>query len=55
MSALVFLMIWGGLVAWSVNVARKRRRSPAAWGVLTLLVGIFAVILLYILPTKAQT
>jgi len=48
--AIVVLLIWLGLAAICTNSARKRGRSPALWGVLGLLIGLFALIALYLLP-----
>lgn len=47
---ILLLLIWGACVALCVNGARNRGRDPVGWGVLALLIGFFALIVLYILP-----
>lgn len=52
---IIFLLaIWGAVIAWSVNVARKRGREAAAWGIVAVFIGVFAVIVLYLLPSRKE-
>lgn len=54
MGIILLLAVWMGFTAWGVNVARKRGREPVLWGVLSFAFGVFAILLLYIMPTKAS-
>lgn len=52
MGIIVLAAVWMGWIAWAVNIARKRGRNATTWGVLALVLGVFAVLILYILPTR---
>lgn len=47
----VFLLFLAGLTGF---FAKKRGRDPVGWFLLSLLIGIFALLILFILPTRAK-
>lgn len=51
-TAFFIILIYLALIAWAVNAARKRGRSPVTWGILTALFGIIVIPILYILPSQ---
>jgi len=53
---LVGLVIWIGLIVWTVSIARRKGRSPMIWGVLAGVLAFFfswiALIIVAVLPRK---
>lgn len=49
---LIGLVIWIGLIFWTVSIARKKGRSPMLWGVLAFFFSWIALIIVAILPRK---
>jgi hypothetical protein len=51
MIALVIVVV---VFLWTAGVAAQKGRSAWGWGLATLLIGVFALILVYVLPPKEK-
>ena len=47
---LIYLAVLGFFIVLATKMARRRNRSPVAWGWLTFLFGVFAILALWSAP-----
>jgi len=50
--AAIGFVIWIGIIAWTVSIARRKGHSPMLWGVLAFFFSFIALIIVAILPRK---
>ena len=49
---LIGVVIWLGLLVWTVSLARRKGRSPLLWGILAFFFSGLALIVVAVLPRK---
>jgi len=47
---ILLIIVWIGLGFWGAHIAGNRNRNKTAWGILCAMFGIFAVLLVALLP-----
>ncbi len=52
---LIGVLIWIGLIFWTVSIARKKGRSTLLWGVLAFFFSWIALIIVALMPRKQPT
>jgi hypothetical protein len=50
--AVIGLVIWIGLIAWTASIARKKGRSAFGWGVFAFFFSLIALIVVALMPSR---